>query len=73
MTGIGAARELPEFVEKVSLDVTADELASVLDELLGDRSRRHAMAAAGISYAGEHDFSHAADLVLAVAEVTEAG
>ena len=73
VTNLGAARELPEFVEKVSLEVTAEELACRLDELLRDGSRRQAMADAGISHARQHDFAHAAALTLAVAELTQAG
>ena len=70
VTSIGAARELPEFVEKVSVEVTADELASRVGELLDDRSRREHMAEAGLSYAKAHDFAQAAALTLAVADLT---
>lgn len=73
VTSIGAARELPEFVEKVSVEVTAEELASRVGELLDDRSRREHMAEAGLSYAKAHDFAQAAALTLAVADLTQAG
>ncbi len=73
VTNLGAARELPAFVEKVSLEVTAEELASRLDELLRDGSRRQTMADAGLAYARQHDFAHAAALTLAFAELTQAG
>ncbi|HWD56578.1 MAG TPA: glycosyltransferase [Acidimicrobiales bacterium] len=71
VTSIGAARELPDFAEKVRVDVGAGELAALLGELLGDRSRRQAMTDAGLAYAASHDFAHAAALTLAVAEMTE--
>jgi hypothetical protein len=67
---LGAARELPDFVEKVSPEGSAEELASLLNALLSDPSRRQSMADAGIAYARGHGFAEAAEMILSVAELT---
>ncbi|MDQ2984763.1 MAG: glycosyltransferase [Actinomycetota bacterium] len=71
VTSLGAARELPdECVVKVEADVSAADLARELAALLGDETRRAAMARAGRAFAAEHSFERVArdlhDLLLGV-------
>jgi glycosyltransferase involved in cell wall biosynthesis len=67
VTEIGAARELPDFVDKVSPDISPEDLAVLLDALLGDRERRRDMAEAGRSFARTRSFAHVARMVLGAA------
>jgi glycosyltransferase involved in cell wall biosynthesis len=71
VTDLGAAGELPGFVEKVPPGVPADRLADRLAALLDDRARRKQMDEEGRAFAREHDFAHAADRILALAGVIE--
>jgi glycosyltransferase involved in cell wall biosynthesis len=61
VTTVGAARELPDdAVVKVEPDVSAERLAAVLMELLGDRQRREALRAEGQALARERSFEQVA-------------
>jgi glycosyltransferase involved in cell wall biosynthesis len=62
VTTIGSAKELPDdCAMKVERDVAPAELADDIEDLLGDHLRRESMREAGVRYAREHSFEHAAE------------
>ena len=69
VTGIGAARDLPDdAVAKVPIDVTPEGLAAILADLLENQPRRTDMAAAARTVAHQHSFEQAATVLLAEIE-----
>ena len=66
VTDIGTFSEYPDdVVVKVARDVTATQLAAVLDELLSDEARRDALALAGRAYAERNSYRFAAEKLVA--------
>jgi glycosyltransferase involved in cell wall biosynthesis len=62
VTAIGSAAELPDdCVVKVSVDIAPEELAREIEALLADPARRARLSDAGIAFAREHSFEHAAE------------
>jgi hypothetical protein len=58
VSGIGAARELPSTaVVPVGPAVTAQELGTVVADLLADPDRRNLLAASGRAYAADHTYA----------------
>lgn len=71
VTDLGSAAELSdEMVAKVPRDITAHELADVIENLVADAERRESMAAAALRYAHQHSFESAAKRLLAALEAT---
>jgi glycosyltransferase involved in cell wall biosynthesis len=65
VTALGAMSELPaDAVVHVRPAITADELADVLVDLLGDARRRSRLRTGAHAYAADHGFAHAADRLL---------
>ena len=67
VTGIGPARDLPGFVEKVAVEVGTEELAAVIGSLLTDHARRVAASEDALAYASTRSFAHAASQLLEIA------
>jgi glycosyltransferase involved in cell wall biosynthesis len=62
VTAIGSAAELPDdCVVKVALDITPERLGREIEALLADPPRRARLTEAGIAFAREHSFEHAAE------------
>lgn len=65
VTALGAMSELPDdAVVHVRPAITAEELADVLVDLLGDAGRRSRLRTGAHAYAADHDFAEAADRLL---------
>jgi hypothetical protein len=64
VTDIGPAHELPEFVDKVPVDATPEQLADTLDRLLHDPEERASRVAEGLAYVTARGFDQAARQLL---------
>jgi glycosyltransferase involved in cell wall biosynthesis len=70
VTDIGPAHLLPDFVTKVPVDATPDELAETVQGLLGDPGGRATRASDGLAFVADMDFEQGArDLLAAVLSV----
>lgn len=71
VTDLGSSAELSdEMVAKVPRDITAHELADVIETLVADVERRKFMSVAALRYAHQHSFESAAKRLLAALEAT---
>ena len=69
VTDLGAVRELPDDAAvKVPRDITHDELARVVEDLVLDPARRAALSAAALRFARANTYRHQAERLLAAIE-----